>query len=1206
MATCTNWFWTKDQNGNTLPSNVRASIYLWKDSKWNLVGDAWIGPTSGDSLTLTADAKYKAVPITDFSGYITPTEQTWVACDNDITFVYKKIICTPGDTKCVGDAVHECSSDGTKWRFSKNCPGGCSGGECIEVPIANGFTIRVSDALATKTVLVAHVVKMPFIGLVGPDPDLWYWPQAFDYVGGKWYMTDPATKYRVEVGSIFETIPSFDKTYGTGSFADGIHCVVLAEGEGGVGTLIFKGSDVFQLFKDSPTEIYLSSTSTDVLTEAIMGPVCDFFKIPRGSACTSFWAEFYDPVYVANYVSIMRTGKDTLGNARELSGFDHIALPFAVLGSLPGLSLLPFGALVTKGLGAVSKAGVKFGDEAVQFMLNFSMDASNMVSSKDTWYFLDAIGQVTEDHATEIVNALTAGDTSLANTLLRRYAGESKGWWDYHKLNDLLKDALPTDAYNWLRTQIGLTEIGAGITTKIAKQTTLSADDVAKLASAAEDSEVLIESAEITSKLAKRVVLMAEMGQMDDAWEGALALSMICKNEPEIVRVMTPSQIEDLRKGLLEGFDEAEVDKFINDALRPAGRLVTEYYPKLVKFLGGVGDITKPDIENIFTLGSDSPEDVLSILDEFSAIDRRNLITKLHDGTYRQTLGNMFDLTLSQQSFVPFNKLDGVISSNCRIGLKALDSVDPAKMADIPHAAQEIAAKQGDIIDDAVAANPKVSKVRAEDIIFGLGRKSTDEIVDTAQEFADDVPTNWFTKARQRASVIPARIKSTWTGLERYEKVLVVWFMVDNMAFMVYMMAKFLGLGPGDRGFDAWNLAKSVTDASWLCKSSCEDKRYGDLSNDIEILEGAIINLEDFLNDHEFALKLENNYAAPYTVLDVGKSSLKLYQECLVNGGVEVAPSTGTIVFFCEDEKGQPVTCGAYVENRKVGTVWGSGLSIDEVNPGTYDLKMYATGYTDCTDTVTVSAGSYDEFKCVMTQIGDCSPVTDVKIYIDPLSPAKDQTVSFNGSAKSNDPITKWEWDFGDDFTATGQAVTHTYRSVGIYTVVLKVTNDCENSESTIRNVTVSEEAPPVESTTLAIETPIGVDGKEIDRYWEIEIWVDGKDTACNPPKTLTFGTSVFCDCTSPWNLVPCELGQHTITLKKYGYDEKSISVYLRKDEPKTWSSPVMVKSVAPLPERTIDIIVPAGSALYVDGKSIGGTTTVGRLTTIFNDLRKR
>jgi len=366
--------------------------------------------------------------------------------------------------------------------------------EITEVPVisSNGFTINVATGLATKTLFVAHVVKLPHYGLPGvdPGPDIWYWPEILGYVGGEWYMADPATKYRVEVGSIDETIPPFDKTHGFGSFADGIDCVVMALGTSGVGTLLFKDEDVFRLNKDSPTEIYLSSTSNDIISDGLMGPVCDLFGIARGTACQSFWAEIFDPMFVANYVCIKNTGKDLLGNDRELSIFDHIALPFAILGSLPGLSLLPFGAFVTKGL----KTSAKFGDEAVRFMLNFSMDAANKVSTKDTWHFLDAIGQVTEDHATEIVNALTAGDTNLANTLLRKYAGESKGWWDYRKLNDMLQDALPAEAYNWLRTQIGLTEIGAGTVTNVAKQATLSPDCVLKLADAVKDTGVMDEA----------------------------------------------------------------------------------------------------------------------------------------------------------------------------------------------------------------------------------------------------------------------------------------------------------------------------------------------------------------------------------------------------------------------------------------------------------------------------------------------------------------------------------------------------------------------------------------------------------------------------------------------------------------------------------------------------------------------------------------
>ena len=1063
-------------------------------------------------------------------------------------------------------------------------------------PVGNGFTIRVSNALEDKKLIVAHVA--PIIGT-----DLWYWPQAFGYVGGEWHMAKPATTYRVEVGSIFETIPSFDKTHGTGSFADEIHCVVLAEGDGGVNTLIFKDKDVFQLFDDAPTEIYLASTSNDVLTEVIMGPVCDFLGIPRGSECNSFWAEFYDPVFIANYVSIATTGKDTLGNERELHAFDHIALPFAILGSLPGLSLLPFAAIVTKGL----KTAAKFGDAAVKFMLEFSMDAADKVSTKDTWYFLDAIGQVTKAHADEIINALEAGDTTLADSLLRKYAGESKGWWDYHALNDMLEAALPTDAYNWLRTQIGLTEIGAAITTKIAKQTTLSADDIAKLADAAGDSEVLTEAAEMVSRTARRVVELAESGNNEAAWDAALGLKMVCKNEPAIIKSMTPSQLDDLKKGLLEAFDEAEVKRIIDDALGLGGELITKYYPKLVNFIDGTGDITTVDIKDILTLGKDAPEDILDLVFRFTADDKSVLIAKLTDGTYRQTVGNIFDTTSRYATFMKESQLNDLISKDCIIGLKAFDSTAPAKMADIPHAAQDIAAKQGDTIDDAVAGIPEVSKVRAEDLIFGLGRKSADEIVDTAADFAADVPTNWYTKARQRASAIPKRIKSKWKSLERYEKVLVIWFMVDNVAFIVYMIAKFLGLGPGDRGFDAWNLAKSTTDAGWLCKTACEDKRYSDLEDNIEILETAIIDLEDFLDKYEFSLKLENNYDAPYTVLEIGKATLKLMQECLINRGIEVAPSTGKIEFLCVDKDQQPVICSAYVDGRKVGTVWDSGLLIEEVNPDTYDLKMYTAGYTECTKTITLAAGGYEIFKCVTESTGACRPVTDVKIFIDPLSPVEDETVSFNGSAKSYDTISTWEWDFDDGSPKkSGQAVTHTFSSKGIYTVKLVVTNDCGESEFTTRNVTVSEEGVQPESTTLQIETPIGEDGNEIPRYWEVEIWVDGKDTACNPPKTLTFGTDVFCDCTSPWNLVECELGQHTITLKKYGYDDKSISVYMKKDEPKTWSSPVMVKSSTLPTLHTVSIVVPVGSSLYVDGSSVQGTTAVGRLTAVYDNLRKR
>jgi len=496
-----------------------------------------------------------------------------------------------------------------------------------------------------------------------------------------------------------------------------------------------------------------------------------------------------------------------------LSGFDHIALPFAILGSLPGLSLLPFGALVTKGL----KTSANFGDEAVRFMLNFSMDAANKVSTKDTWHFLDAIGQVTKDHADEIINALEAGDTTLADTLLHKYAGESKGWWDYRKLNDMLQDALPADAYNWLRTQIGLTEIGAGTVTNVAKQATLSPDCVLKLADAVKDT-----------------------GVMDEATLGVY-------RSLKSLDTATPKYIDEVRN-------------ILKNSPEISAKLIARHKKILDDVAAGRLHMDKEWAKAILNHADLAPDDIVEMVK--TADNLPSIVKKLVDGTHSQALGNFLDSTKKYWDYVNTQvgktEADTWVRNNVKISKKALSmpDADVAKMADIPHAAQEAAAKADNIIDEAIANIPEVSKVDAEDIIFGAGMKSGNEIVDVTQTFADEIPSNWYTKARHIAGIIPNRIKTKWKSLKRYEKVLCIWFMVDNVAFIIYMIAKFLGLGPGDRGFSAWNLAKSVTDAKWLCKESCEDKRFSNLESDIAIFEVAINNLEVFLDKYEFSLKL--------------------------------------------------------------------------------------------------------------------------------------------------------------------------------------------------------------------------------------------------------------------------------------------------------------------------------------------------------------
>jgi PKD repeat protein len=79
---------------------------------------------------------------------------------------------------------------------------------------------------------------------------------------------------------------------------------------------------------------------------------------------------------------------------------------------------------------------------------------------------------------------------------------------------------------------------------------------------------------------------------------------------------------------------------------------------------------------------------------------------------------------------------------------------------------------------------------------------------------------------------------------------------------------------------------------------------------------------------------------------------------------------------------------------------------------------------------------------------------------------APGSTFQFNYSGSDSDGvITRYEWDFGDNTTATGATQSHTYPNVGTYTVSLRVTDDGGESYTARTTVKITNPAKPPEAS---------------------------------------------------------------------------------------------------------------------------------------------
>ncbi|WP_231593713.1 PKD domain-containing protein [Methanosarcina siciliae] len=190
----------------------------------------------------------------------------------------------------------------------------------------------------------------------------------------------------------------------------------------------------------------------------------------------------------------------------------------------------------------------------------------------------------------------------------------------------------------------------------------------------------------------------------------------------------------------------------------------------------------------------------------------------------------------------------------------------------------------------------------------------------------------------------------------------------------------------------------------------------------------------------------------------------------LANAVLEVTQVTASEANFTANVTSGNAPLNVKFTDTSTGTpanwTWefGDGETSTEQNPthtytaeGTYTVKL----------TVSNSLGSDSEEKTGYITVGSVVLAPEANFSADPTTGTAPLSVQFTDES-TNTP-TSWTWDFGEGDTSTEQNPTHTYETIGTYTVKLTATN-YGGSNSTIKTdyITVtSDVSAPIASFTM-------------------------------------------------------------------------------------------------------------------------------------------